>query len=295
MSAVHGSPSPPSPTGFEVRTDCGACRVEGARVETWDPTADTLMAYRCCLCGASGAPHETAPARVPSTVEELERALAAWAAQEALTSPRELVEAYFVLPTPAAIFEAIRGGEVVETTFDVVDYLFSGGSGGGAALESEPVPVREDPAPPVPSQVALQEPALRGPVGGPRDELLALAAVAASDGEASPEDIYELERAAERRGVPPLAPHEIHVYRPGEIHPPATLVQREALLKEMFMMAFSDSSLDESELRVVRAFARAWGVDPRCVQEWTDIARSGSSNKFEVWVTRLGRSIFSGW
>ena len=292
MSAVHGSPSPRSPIGFEVRVDCGACRVEGARVETWDPAADTLMAYRCYLCGASGAPHETAPPRVPSTVEELERALAAWAAEEALASTRELLEAYFVLPTPAAIFEAIRGGEVVETTFDVVDYLFSGGSGGGAALESGPIPVREDPAPP---SVPLPQPPSRRRVGGPRDELLALAAVAASDGEASAEDLQELERAAERRGVPPLAPHEIHVYRPGEIDPPATLVQREALLKEMFMMAFSDSSLDESELRVVRAFARAWGVDPLCVQEWTNVVRSGSSNKIEVWVTRLGRSLFSGW
>jgi hypothetical protein len=278
--------------GFDVRVDCSACRVEGARVEAWDPTRDALTAYRCRLCGASGAPGEETPPRVPATVEELERALAAWAAEEALASARELVEAYFVRSTPAEILEAMRRGEVVETTFDVVDYLFSGGSGGGAALESEPIPVREDEAPP---SVPLPMPPSLRRVGGPRDELLALAAVAASDGEASADDLEVLRQAAERRGVMPLNPDEIRVYRPGEIDPPATLVQREALLKEMFMMAFSDSSLDESELRVVRAFARAWGVDPLCVQEWTDVARSGSSNKIEVWVTRLGRSLFSGW
>jgi hypothetical protein len=261
-------------------------------METWDPERDVLLVYRCRLCGVSGTPGEATPSRVPGSVQELERVLAAWAQEEGLASSRELVEAYFVLPGPAEIFQAVSRKEIVETTFDVVDYLFSGGGGGGGALETEPIPVREEDAPP---SIPFDEPTTLRRMGGPRDELLALASVAASDGEACAADLEVLEQAAQTRGVPPLAPHEIRVRRPDEIDPPPTLVQREALLKEMFMMAFSDGTLDESELRVVRAFARSWGVDPQRVQEWTDVARSGSSNKLEVWVTRLGRTLFSGW
>jgi len=131
--------------------------------------------------------------------------------------------------------------------------------------------------------------------GGPHDELLALASVAAADGEASADDQEILLQAAARRGIPPLAPEDVHVRRPGEIDPPATLVRREELLKEMFWMAWADDELDESELRVVRAFARAWGVDPQRVQEWTDIATHGDDNLLERWITRIGRFLFPGW
>src|SRR5262249_18597240 len=140
----------------------------------------------------------------------------------------------------------------------------------------------------------VSTPSLRR-VGGPRDELLALASVAAADGEASLEDLAELERAAARRGIPPLAPDEIRVRRPAEVDPPATLVEPAALLKEMFMMAWSDMALDESELRVVRAFARGWGVDPQRVQEWTDIVTSGNQSRLGRWIDRIGRALFSGW
>jgi DnaJ-domain-containing protein 1 len=104
-----------------------------------------------------------------------------------------------------------------------------------------------------------------------------------------------LARAAEQRGIPPLGPEDFRVRRPTEVDPPATLPQREALLKEMFWMAWSDGELDESELRVVRAFARAWGVDPQHVQEWTEIATHGDDNVLERWVTRIGRYLFPGW
>jgi hypothetical protein len=277
---------------FDVRVVCPACRVEGARVEAWEPGAASPASHRCRLCGASaehGAPE--APTRLPTTLAELDRALGAWAVEEGLASAGELVEAYFVLPTGAEILAAMARGELVETTFDVVDYLFSSGGGTGGATAVETTVVRPDVAPPSfrPAPASLRR------VGGPRDELLALAAVAASDGDASADDQEVLRRAAEQRGIPPLAAEDIHVRRPAEIDPPATLVQREALLKEMFWMAWSDGELDESELRVVRAFARAWGVDPQRVQEWTDIATYGDSNRLERWVTRIGRFLFPAW
>jgi hypothetical protein len=272
---------------FQVRVDCPTCRVEGARVETWEGDGGALEGPRCRLCGDGGP---------PASLTALTQALEAWAVEEGLSSAREMVEAFFVLPTPAEVFAALERGEVVETTFDVVDFLFSSGGGAGGATAVERVQDRSPVADEAPPSVPASSPArsLRR-VGGPRDELLALAAVAAADGEASEDDLLVLRNAAAQRGIAPLGPEDLRVRRPGEIDPPATLPQREALLKEMFWLAWSDDELDESELRVVRAFARAWGVDPQRVEEWTEIATHGDDNRLERWVTRIGRFLFPGW
>jgi hypothetical protein len=233
---------------------------------------------------------------VPGDPGELARALGAWAAAEEIASADELVDACFVLSTPADILAALIRGEPVETTFDVVDFLFSSGHGQGGAGEAKPavladVPDRDRGSPPasVPGPVSLRR------VGGPRDELLALASVAASDGEASPEDLEVLAKAAAMRGIPPLDLAEIRVRRPAEIDPPPTLVQRERLVEEMLWMAWSDDQLDESEVRVVRDFARAWGVDPQRVTEWTAIATSRGSSRIARWIDRVGYFLFPGW
>jgi hypothetical protein len=352
---------------FEVRVDCPACRVEGARVETWETEAPTsrlgvpsaercrlcghaaegrvtpadrqapgegcpgcgstlddasLAAHRCPFCGASAAVVETAPARIPGNVDELERALAGWAVEEALATPGEIVEGYFVLTTPAELLAALARGEAVETTFDVVDYLFSGhGQGGAPATKpaidgappdappappapittGAPFPSRDERSPPVsirmgsPAGWSGSGPASVRRVGGLRDELLALASVAASDGEASEDDLAVLAQAAANRGIPPLTLDEIRVRRPGEIDAPPTLVQREKVLEEMFQIAWSDDELDESEVRVVRDFARAWGVDPQRVTEWTAIATSRGSSRIARWIDRVGYFLFPGW
>jgi hypothetical protein len=143
--------------------------------------------------------------------------------------------------------------------------------------------------------VARSVPASVRSTGGPRDELLALASVAASDGVASEEDLMVLAQAAAKRGVPPLTMDEIRVRRPTEIDPPPTLVRREEVLQEMFWLAWVDDELDESEVRVVREFARAWGVDPQRVSEWTAIATSRGSSRIARWIDRVGYFLFPGW
>jgi hypothetical protein len=63
----------------------------------------------------------------------------------------------------------------------------------------------------------------------------------------------------------------------------------------MFHLAYSDDQLDESEVRVVREFARAWGVDPQRVTEWTTIARSEGKSTVARWIDRVGYFLFPGW
>ena len=324
--------------GFEIRVDCPACRVEGARVETWDPGSPSARlglpdsacctlcglavsasvelasapfpgegcprcgetldeecreAHRCPSCGIGAALTETAPGVRFATAAELEAALEAWARLEGLGTSRDLLEAYFVTPTLAEVHGALSRGEVVETTFDVADYLLSSGGGGGGGGETSGAPVarRASIAPP-PLTLRMSQPVSLRPTGGPREELLALASVAAADGEASFDDQQVLLRAAERRGMAPLSPEEVRVWRPNEIPAPATLVDRERVLEEMLQLAWADGQLDASELRVVRDFARAWGIDPQRVRDWIDAYDFGASSSLERWLRRFAFFLF---
>lgn len=324
--------------GFEVRVDCPSCRVEGARVETWDtdtPTARlgmpeaarcslcahadrgtlslattpfpgegcpkcgvtldeaSLEAHRCPYCGTGGTLEEVSPGRRFSTEADLETALHAWAREEGLASSSDLLEAYFVLPTVAEIFTALSRGERVETTFDVADYLFSSGGTATSGTDQGAAPVvARASIPPAPVTMRMSQPVSLRPTGGPREELLALASVAAADGEASFDDQQVLFRAAERRQMAPLPPEDVRVWRPNEIPAPGTLVDRERVLEEMLQLAWADGQLDASELRVIRDFARAWGIDPQRVQDWIAAYDFGASGSFERWLRRFAFFLF---
>ncbi|HVH45771.1 MAG TPA: hypothetical protein VM925_25635 [Labilithrix sp.] len=274
VSGVHHAPAPGD--------GCPGC---GTALD-----AATRETCHCSICGARAVLVDLAPAQRFATLKELEAALDSWAREEGLASAQDLLDAYFVLPRAREVFDALARGQRVETTFDVADYLFSGGAAGGAAA-GEPAIMRrdEDEAPPT-----ERDPIPRSlrPACGPREELLAIASVAAADGEASADDQIVLVRAAEKRGVPPLGPEDIRVWRPNEIAPPNTLLDRERVLEEMFQMGWSDGQMDESELRVIRDYSRAWGIDPERLREWTELYSFGDSNRFERWFRRIGLFLF---
>ena len=326
---------------FEVRVDCTACRVEAARVETWDTESATCRlgiaeSSRCRMCGAAGegrlsylgsiAPGEGCPGcgaeldqdicdahrcpfcgttasfeetGVPRRFEEAESvevALTNWAREEGLLSTAELLEAFFAYESSEEVFAAMKRGERVETTFDVADYLFSSGASGGASNDG-PVSIR------IPSDGAEAAPvtlrtyprgSLPPPPCSPRDELLALASVAAADGEANVDDLGVLSRAANKRSLKPLTSDEIRVWRPNEILPPPGLVDRERLLEEMLQMAWADGQIDESELRVIRGFARSWGIDPERVKEQIELYAMNDAGRIERWLRRIGFFLFPG-
>jgi Zn ribbon nucleic-acid-binding protein len=278
---------------FDIREVCPTCGIEGSRLETWDDHAVPL-ATRCRLCGHAmrrnvSALEELTPARPIRSLAELEAALTAWAHEEGLESAADLVEAYFALTSTTAIYEALVVGDPVETTFDVADYLFSGGAAGGGATAGPSILREEETAP---STMRIPQPVSIARLGGPRDELLALASVAAADGEAHPDDLAALLRAAQKRGVPPLDPPDIRVWRPNEVAPPSTLPDRERVLEEMFRMGWADGQMDESEIRVIKDFARAWGIDPERLREWIKLYSFGDANRVERWFRRIGLFLF---
>lgn len=320
---------------FEIRVDCPACRVEGARIETWDnehascrlgiasltrcnlcrqstegrvegvdrvfpgegcPGCGANLddkirdAHRCPHCGKRATTVETEGSWTIGDEAELEGALEVWAKREGLPTATMLLEAYFVEASTTDVFDKMKRGERIETTFDVADYLFS--SGGAAGGGGEAAVMREEEE--APSTQRMNQPKSIRKVGGAREEMLALASVAAADGEASEDDLIVLQRAATKRNVPPVAPEDIRVWRPNELDPPPTLVDRERVLEEMLQMAWSDGQLDPSELRVVRDFARAWGIDPERLKEWLEVYSFADANVFERWFRRIGFFLFPG-
>jgi hypothetical protein len=265
-------------SAFEVRVDCTTCTFEGSRIETW--TDEVLTESKCHVCVNGEAPRSR---------DALEASLLAWARSEGLGSMQELVDSYFALPTAREVMDAYVKGERIETTFDVADYLFSGGAGGTGG---ETAVMRAEEEEKAPTTVRLPQPPSIQRYGTSYDELLAIAAVAAADGDASADDLEFLKRAAEKRGIPPLDPAVIHVRRPTEIDPPSSLNDRERVLEEMFQMALSDAQMDESEMRVIRGFSRAWGIDPERLKEWTELYSFGDSGRLERWFRRIGYFLF---
>jgi len=316
---------------FEVRVGCPSCLVEGTRIETWDNEApscrlgipllevcrlcgasaegrvvgtenpalgtgcpgcgeelddDIRAAHRCPFCGTHARSEQTQPSTKIVELAVLEERLDDWATHEGVPNARALVEAYFVLPGVPEVLEAMRRGEPVETSFDVVDYLFSGGGGGSGG---EPAVMREEEAP---RTERMPGPRSRRTTGGAREELLALASVAAADGEASADDRVALARAAQRRLVAPLGEGDVRVWRPNEVEPPPTLEDRERVLEEMFQLAWTDGELDDSELRVIRDYARAWAIDPERLRQWSELYSFGERGSVERWFRRIGLYLF---
>ena len=247
-------------------------------------------AHRCPFCGATADARETEPATTFALPADVARALERWAEEEGLPDADALLSASFVGASVAALHAALQKREVIETTFDVADFLFSAGAGATAGSEvSARESSRSDDAPDTIRAPSI--PSLRR-VGGAREELLALASVAAADGEASPEDHMALRRAATKRNHPPLFGDDIRVWRPAELDPPATLSRREEVLEEMLQMAWADGQFDPSELRIVRDYGRAWGIDPERLDAMVQVYTFGDVSRFERWARRLALFLF---
>src|SRR5688572_27423810 len=203
---------------FSSLGDCASCRVQGAVVETWDPerpgTSPTTSECRMCARTLEhGA--EVRPAAPLARLADVQHALDRWAKAEGFATVDEFVACSFVLGTVPAVHTALILGEPVETSFDVMGFLFSHTGGALPGRMDEPVTTEK--------LVAAPPPARLDPFGErplhPRNELLALVAVAAADGAIVPAEETFLDDHARARGLDPLTRDEWRVHRPDEVGP----------------------------------------------------------------------------
>jgi uncharacterized tellurite resistance protein B-like protein len=120
-----------------------------------------------------------------------------------------------------------------------------------------------------PPQVDLPPPSeLPPPSAPPRAIVYPLVSVIAADGEIHPEERALVDRFLQSEGLPPLAENEYCVHHPSEVAHFVPRERREDVVKLMCESAAVDGMPDESERRVIRAYATAWGVDDEKLDFW---------------------------
>jgi hypothetical protein len=244
---------------IELYADCDRCLVQGAVIEVFDPEGGVAVEAACGLCGVRRVSGEVVEVGIDiGDAGAVRASLESWAVREGYGTAAELIGANFLLEDEAALLRALAEGAAVETSFDVTGFLFGSSAGGaadGVPLEAARAEGPDTPSPP--AQIMLPEP----PGFDVKNAVLALASVMAADGEHTATEWAYVRGFGKERGVE-LQAHEVRVYRPDEVGDVGGLVEREQLIEHMVELAMADGESDESELRVVETFARAWGVDP---------------------------------
>ena len=149
-----------------------------------------------------------------------------------------------------------------------------------AAFPSAPadpvdVPIRYLPTPPAGTVVPIEmlAPASRpqpaAPASAPpRAIVYPLVSVIAADGEIHPAERALIDRFLESEGLAPLGEDEFKVHHPSTVAHLVPHERREMVVQLMCETATVDGMPDESERRVIRAYATAWNVPDEKVEFW---------------------------
>lgn len=102
----------------------------------------------------------------------------------------------------------------------------------------------------------------------PRAIVYPLVSVIAADGEIHPAERALIDRFLESEGLAPLGEDEFRVHHPSEVAHLVPRERREMVVQLMCETASVDGMPDESERRVIRAYAAEWGVPDEKVEFW---------------------------
>jgi len=102
----------------------------------------------------------------------------------------------------------------------------------------------------------------------PRAIVYPLVSVVTADGEIHPAERALVDRFLASEGLAPLADDEFRVHHPSTVAHLVPKERREAVVQLMCETATIDGMPDESERRVIRAYAAAWDVPDEKVEFW---------------------------
>lgn len=263
----------------QILSACPSCRVEAAVVELVElraapPDSPTdrgrVVEGRCRLCGRWEREGAVLDRGIPfRDAVQVHAALLRWARTEGEDDVHAFVASGFGgLSTPQVV-DALLAGRPVETSFDVIAWLFpglAGAGGGGGKVEASEL-LRAAEAGPRGGGVVARSPAREAlpapeppPEEAPVDErrlaLQALAAVMLADGVIRPGERAFLDGFARRAGLPGLDEGLVRPWRPTDLPLPRA---PGPILEAMVELSFIDHERDGSEWRVIREFARHWG------------------------------------
>ena len=155
--------------------------------------------------------------------------------------------------------------------------MSSAGSAGTSTLEAPVV------APSVPPPISAP----------PRAIVFPLVSVIAADGEIHPAERALIDRFLESEGLAPLTEDEFRVHHPSEVAHLVPKERREMVVQLMCETATVDGMPDESERRVIRAYAAAWGVPDEKVEFWMSGYESMSTSLVRQLWMKLRRFVLS--
>lgn len=247
---------------FQVLTDCPSCRVESALLEVFDPSIAEGIALeaRCRVCGyfsELGTVHRDGQRFASANAAKA--ALRAWALEEGEHDLVVFCEGSLGGLTVEEACQRLIRREPIQTSFDVIAFLFpgmGGGGGGGMGTVEPPPDALPEAASPRVAHAAPSRSVAADPWESERVLARALAAVMMADGEARPAEQRFIAAQLAEAGAAPLEDSELRSWRPGDLGWPKA---PGPIIAAMARLAHADGQRDKSEWRVVREYARHWG------------------------------------
>ncbi len=247
---------------FQVLSDCPDCRVVGAVIELIDPAraAGTAVDAHCRLCGRLEQMGTLVQVGQSMKEPSLARAaLAAWAEREGEADAESFCCHNLGGLSLAEVVRKLCDGEVIDSSFDAVAYLFPGMSGaaGAPAFDSrgaeettyETLPTVDD-GPDLAPTISLGQ--------GPAIAARALVAVMWADGEVRPGERAFVDAFLAKAGLEPLSDADLRHWRPVDLGIPE---EPGLIIDAMVELAYVDRVRDGAEWQVIREFARHWAQD----------------------------------
>lgn len=244
---------------MQLMSDCPTCRIEGGVLELVDPHGriEVSVEASCRLCGfrtefgliQSAGQKFVA---VPDVVSALER----WSKADGEPDTLLFTQVNMGGLTPAEVGHRVVRGERVETSFDVIAFLFPQAASGGFQPDDRKPEVRAvNEVRPMPEVAPTHEYA--APPWHPEHIARALVSVMVADGVVRASEKKFLTRMLAEWNAPALLEADYRVWRPQELGTPP---EPERLLEVMRLMCIVDREADGTEVRILQEYSRAWGV-----------------------------------
>jgi uncharacterized tellurite resistance protein B-like protein len=98
--------------------------------------------------------------------------------------------------------------------------------------------------------------------------MLPLVSVMMADGRPNPAEKAYVQQLIEALNSPPVPPDMMRVHEPQDVPMPRTERARQQMIESMVRLVHLDQRRSDVEMKIVRKFADAWGVDGKKVAEF---------------------------
>lgn len=239
---------------FHILHSCPNCLIEGVLIEAFEESVEEPVSFVCSFCHYE--PNKQG-GLVFVDAEQTRRHLQEWVHKEGGKDVEQFCDMNFYGLSQQEVVGRLLNKKPIESSFDVLEYLFPGFGGGGISITTD-----EDEEYWEESQMT-EEAYSYVPDSSIPVEARALAAVMLADGNWREDEELLINQFLHSRGLSPIQETDKHGWMPVDLPIPD---DPEILVVQMMDVAFVDGELDESEWRVIKEFARYWGYDRKILR-----------------------------